>query len=325
MEKIEDVTEEKWTKVNPETRKMIDEFLEQSTTLSDYTLTQYKSGLRIFAYWVFENLENIPFHEIKSRDFLKYQNWLIKLGQSSNAIKFKRSCVSSFNNWVSLLYEDKYPNFRNYITKAIALPASEFRHEKNPPTLEEYNNLCKVLEERGDWLYLAYVRVSFETGGRRNEVRQLLKEVVNYEPKIINIDGAEKRIWTSHKVRGKGRGKNGKPRTLQFGEDSYFALKKWLDQRGEDDCPYIFVTKRKGKYEQVSDSAFNRWSKAIFEPIVGRRIHPHIFRESRATTLVVEQGKDINVVKKLLNHNSVQTSEIYVIRKDSDDADEAFA
>jgi len=58
--------------------------------------------------------------------------------------------------------------------------------------------------------------------------------------------------------------------------------------------------------------------------IVGRRFHPHLIRESRATTLVVEQGRDIKSAQKLLDHKSSTTTEIYVIRKDEDNADEAF-
>ena len=323
IQKIEDVTPEKWDKVNPINRKMVEEYLDQSTTLSDQTLKQYQSGLKIYYYWVFENLENVPFYELKSRDFLRFQNWLIKLGQSSSAIKFKRSCVSTLNNWISLMYEDKYPSFRNYITRGIPMPTNEFKHEKNPPTLEEYYNLCKTLEENEEWQHLAYLKFSFETGARRNEVRQLLKEVVSYEPRIIEVDGIQKKIWASHKIRGKGKGKIGKVRTLQFGEDAFLALKKWIEFRGEDDCPHVFVTRSNEKYIQVSESTFNRWNES-FGKIVGRRCHPHIWREARATSMVVEQGKDINSVKKLLSHNSVQTSEIYVIRNDTDNADDAF-
>ena len=40
--------------------------------------------------------------------------------------------------------------------------------------------------------------------------------------------------------------------------------------------------------------------------------------------MVVEQGKDISSVQKLLGHQSSATSEIYVIREDKDEADDAF-
>jgi integrase len=97
-----------------------------------------------------------------------------------------------------------------------------------------------------------------------------------------------------------------------------------LSVRGNDDCEYVFVSNIKGKIKQLNPATLNKWSKGLFTEILGRRFHPHILREARATSLVVEGGKDIKVVQKLLGHNSPQTSEIYVIRNDEDMSDEAF-
>jgi len=93
---------------------------------------------------------------------------------------------------------------------------------------------------------------------------------------------------------------------------------------GEDNCIHVFVAKSNGEYKQVGEGTFNNWANNYFEKIVGRRFHPHLIRETRATTLVVEQGKDIKAAQKLLDHQSSTTTEIYVIRKDENDADEAF-
>jgi len=49
-----------------------------------------------------------------------------------------------------------------------------------------------------------------------------------------------------------------------------------------------------------------------------------LLRESRATSLVVEQGMDISIAQKLLGHASSTTTQIYVIRNDENDADDAF-
>ena len=125
-------------------------------------------------------------------------------------------------------------------------------------------------------------------------------------------------------IRCKGRGKIGKQRKLQFDQIAMDAIKKWLSVRGDDDCPYVFVGKKKDKYHQISESTFNLWSERYFAPIVGRRFHPHLIRETRATTMVVEQGKDINSAKKLLGHESSETTQIYVIRNDENDSDDAF-
>lgn len=86
----------------------------------------------------------------------------------------------------------------------------------------------------------------------------------------------------------------------------------------------MFITKYRGEIKQVGESTFNNWCHSLFEKVIGRRIHPHLFRESRATNIVVFEGKNIETAQSLLGHNSSETTQIYVIRDDSDDADDAF-
>jgi integrase len=325
MIKIGDVTDSDWQMVNEKNRNMVEEFLEQSTTLSSYTLKQYRSGLRIYFKYISENLENKNFYELKGRDFLRFQNWLVKMEQSSSSIRFKRSCVSTFNNFVELFYgADVYKDFRNYVSKGIPLPASNDKKEKIPLTLDEYKMLCEKLAESGKWQVRAYLIFSFETGARRNEVRQLLKEVLNYEPKTIGNNGEEKKIYSTNKIRCKGRGVSGKQRTLQFGQNAHDAIKTWIDIRGEDNCPYVFVTKSDGEYKKVGESTFNSWGTEYIEPMIGRNFFPHLIRSSRVTTLVKEDGKSIDIAQKLLGHQSSATTSIYLVDKEKDNADNAF-
>jgi integrase len=250
-------------------------------------------------------------------------------------MKFKRSVISSFNQYIMLFYEEEYKTFRNYVTKNIVVPKTGFVHKKEPLTPDEYEKLCKYLEEKEMWRELAYIKFSYSTGCRREEARQLLKEVVNYEPqkKIVKIrdeNGKECEMeaiaYRTHDIRCKGRGEIGKVRKLQYGEDAMDALKKWIEIRGEDDNPYVFVKKSKdgSVCEQLGESAFNYWCHHIFEPVIGRRIHPHLFRESKATNMVVYEKKSIEVAQKLLGHNSSETTKIYVISNEESDAFDAF-
>ena len=162
---------------------------------------------------------------------------------------------------------------------------------------------------------------------------QITKDIVNAEVKIKKIkvkddNGKEKEIevktYRTPEIRCKGAGEIGKPRKLQFDQEAMDAIVKWLEVRGEDTCPYLFISKYNGKIKQVSEGTFEKWGRGIFTDILGRRFHPHCIRESRATSLVVEEGKDIEVARKLLGHNDSATPNIYVIRQDEDDADDAF-
>lgn len=236
-----------------------------------------------------------------------------------------------------MMYEEEYPTFRSFVTKEMKVVKTGYVHPKEPLTPDEYINLCEELEKREEWEKLAYLMFSYSTGCRRAEARQLLKEVVDYAAKekeitVIDEDGNEQKAiskrYLTHTIRCKGASVIGKPRKLKFGQEVMDIFKKWLEVRGDDDNPYMFVIKVKktGAVRQVSESTFNGWCSDLFAAIVGRRVHPHLFRESRATNLVVYEHKSAEVAQKLLGHNDVTTTKNhYIIKNDeSDESDEAF-
>jgi site-specific recombinase XerC len=331
-DRLPDITEEQWGKVNELNRKMVKEFLEESTQLSEKTLIAYSSSLRIYFWWICENCDNISFLEIKSRDFLKYQNFLVRRGMSSSGVRAKRAAVSSFNGYIITYYEDKYQTFKNYITKKIAAPPQSDLHEKKPMNDEEWHLLLKTLEERGEWQKIAYLQFTYSAGCRRAESRQILKDVVNAtlvtkEKTIKNDDGTEEikyaLFYKTSDVRCKGKGKAGEIRPLTFSVEAMQAIQKWLEVRGEDDCPYLFVCNYSGLH-QVAEGTFNGWFKNDFSKIIQRRANPHALREKRATDMVLYEKKDIKAAQALLGHKNSTTTEIYVIRDGSEDMEDAF-
>ena len=334
--RTDEITEEEWLEVNKTNRDMVQDYLDNQSDLSVKTRPAYRSGLRIFFKYVHDYLGDKDFTQIKKKEFQKYLNWLTNRGLSDSAIKFKKSCVSAFCNYVMMMYEDEMPTFRNF-TIGLKVVKTGYVHEKVPLTPDEYVALCEELERREEWQKLAYVVFSYSTGCRRAEARQLLKEVVDYPAKekkikIIDEDGKEveaiSRQYQTHTIRCKGASIQGKQRKLKFGEDAMHWLKKWVEVRGDDDCPYMFVVKKKDGSEtrQVGEGIFNDWCSGLFTQIVGRRVHPHLMRESRATNLVVYEHKSAEVAQKLLGHNDVSTTKNhYIIKSDeNDESDEAF-
>lgn len=317
-EKISEVTEQEWLEVNDFNRSITEEFLEQQH-LSPHTLKQYRSSLRIFFRWVKDNCGNKAITDLKPRDALRYQNFLIGRELSSSAVKFKRSSVSSLCGYIELYYGEDYPLFRNIYNKKIPNPAKSLKHEKKPLSVEEYELLVKTLEEREEWQKLAYVWFTYITGCRRGESAQLLKEVANYDK------APNKNYYVTHSIRAKGKGREGKVRKFQFDDNAMNAIRNWIHYRGEDDCPYLFVKKTKdGKVSPLSPGSFNYWCSNDFAEIVGKRVHPHLFRSSRATNLVVHEKKNIEAAQALLGHNDPNTTKIYVVKDSEDDLDTIF-
>lgn len=302
--------------INPDNANWMKIFFESKQNLSKQSLIQYENALQIFMIWVLDNCNNNAFTDLKKRDFLRYQNFLLNLGLSSSAIKLKRSAVSSLCNLIENYYQDEYPLFRSIVKGVENVPLTRV-YNKEPLTKEEMDILREYLAKNELWQELAYLEVSYSTAGRRAEIRQIYKNVVNNEPN-------SKGFYTTNMVRCKGKGRQGVVRPLYFSQQAMDAIKKWIDVRGEDSCKYLFVSKYGGKIRQISAGAFNDWCINIFSEAVGRRVHPHLLRSSRATHLVVDKGKDINSAKNLLGHLSSNTTEIYVIRDETESLEDCF-
>lgn len=325
MSEIKTVTEKEWELVCDENKEIADSFLDQ-LHLSPHTLKQYKSAVQIFFRWVHDKKSNVPLYKLKPRNGLEYQNFLIKSGLANGSIRFKRSVISSMCGYVENFYDDmdEYKSFRNIFNKKIPNVSNEKAKEKIPLTMDEYNLLCEELEKKELWQQLAFLRFTYSSGCRKGEVHQLLKEVSEYQL-TTDKDGNLKKYYLSNPIRAKGKGIEGKVRKLMFDECAMNAIKKWLEMRGEDDSPYVFVKKTKeGKVSQISTASFNYWCSEIFSPIIGRHMFVHLIRSTRATHLVVHDEKDIKTAQKILGHASSETTEIYVVRDEGDDADDAF-
>lgn len=338
MKKIPKVTDAEWLACNEFNRSIVEEFLANSTELSQKSLDSYRSNLRIWVRWLSQNCANKRQVEVKSRDYLRFQNWLVGLNHSSADISNKRSAISSLNNFLVVFYEDEYPTFRNFISKAIKKPEPSLVNEKCPPTIAEMKMICDTVESskvKDKYMKIAWLKFTWETGCRRAESLQLLKSIIGAQSitKIIKVkddDGnfieKEATYYVTHNIRCKGRGKTGKVRKFKFSDYAMNAIKKWLEVRGDDECEFVFATKLNGEMKQVAAETFNQWCSSLFTKILGRRVHPHCIRESRATSIVVEEGKPAEAAQKLLGHESVATTNAHYIIRDleEDEADELF-
>ena len=144
----DEITDEMWLQVNKFNRDMVEDYLSNQSHLSPKSLIGYTSALRIYFWWVKENLNDKNCTEIKKKEFLRYINWLVNRGMSSSAIKFKKSSVSAFNKFLESYYEDEFPLFKNYVTSEQQVPQTGKVHEKKPLTPEQIKYLCGELEKR---------------------------------------------------------------------------------------------------------------------------------------------------------------------------------
>jgi site-specific recombinase XerD len=322
---LPEVTDEQWRNINPFNREKVEEFLLESTHLTERSLSQYKSALRIFYFWVHTDLRDKNIYEIKKKDFMRFQNMLVRRGMSSSGIKLKRSAVSSMNKYLINFYEDDddFLTFRNYV-EGVPNPVLSKTYEKVVLSKEEIELICKTLEESKQYQELTAFMLLYTSGCRRSELIQVKKDVVAYEQVKDVKTGEYKGYYMTGNVRGKGKGELGEQYPLLFDDKVKDYMKKWIDVRGEDDCEYLFVSNYNGKVSQISPSTVNYWFTEIFSDIVGRRVNPHITRSSRSTH-ILESGMDIKKAQQLLRHKDSSTTEkFYDLRQDKDDLSGVF-
>ena len=325
--KVFGFTDEEYRRlIHEDDRELVDDFLEQQSHLSDQTLKQYRSSLMIFLKWNHDKNRNKELTELKPRDGLRFQNYLLNKGLGTSAIKLRRSTVSSFYGYLEVFWSDEYPDVRNIYSKAVPSVGSVKKKEKEPLTLNEIAKITEALEEREEWQKLAYFWFSIGSGARREEVRQVLKEVADYD-KFVK-DGDEKNYYLTNKIRAKGKGREGKIRRHYITEEAMEYIQKWVRFRDSnydfDDSEHLFVTVNVSgeKVNQISASTFNVWCNEFSEYIDGKKVYPHLLRTTRAT-LLSDEGVDIRAIQKLLGHEDASTTSIYII-SDNDEIDDIF-
>lgn len=319
-------SDEKWDKVNPENKYIMEEFIASKINLSPNSEYQYTQAVKIFFIWVMENAGNKPLYKLRSIDISRYQRWMLDNELNAGTVRFRISVLSSMCKILKNINRDveEWKNFQNIVVDVDRAKGAK-KHEKQPLTMEEMDLLRKHLKEKEEWQKLAYLELSYSTGARIGAIMSLRREIAEAIPNKVN----GKTFYFTHEVREKGEGRAGEVRKLSFSEEAMQSVKKWLEHRkeiyGEDDCEYLFVTKNKvDGVKQLSKNTFNYWCSKHFTEVIGRRVHPHLFRSTRATHLVVEEGKDIASAQALLGHKSSSTTEIYVVKDNTKDIADCF-
>lgn len=215
--------------------------------------------------------------------------------------KFKSSSVhrkvSSLNSYFRFLYVKGFlpDNHRNPVS-GVVLP----KKSKNLPTFFLETDMDECLgkladsDDYNDMRNLLIIEMIYQTGLRRSELTGLNDS---------DIDLSGKKL----KVLGKGN----KERVVPFGDDlaerivSYLGLRDQLIQRHDDS---FFVSRTgirisgQGIY-QIVHNIMSQISKQ-------RKISPHVLRHTFATAML-NHGADLNVIKELLGHESIATTQIY--------------
>lgn len=201
-------------------------------------------------------------------------------------------CISSFFAWAQM---------QEYVRKnpCAGIPPIRGQKEKKKAFTEmEIEKMREGLTRKRD---ICIFELLLSMGCRVTELATI---------ELSSIDG--RRIL----VHGKGQ----KDRYCYLNAKAILSLKNYLEERGADTNPYLFPKKyySPGGKKSSAMSAKEHIDKGTIEKIIrdlgkenGIEAHPHKFRRTCATW-ALKRGMPVEQVSKMLGHESIQTTQIYL-------------
>ena len=299
------------TSNNQEKRPLphIDDFLleVQTRNLSEETLYNYERDLKVFENFL--NEINVPFEAVNKKTILNYKAYLTSrdrktptssMGQKKLASFSINRMLSSIRSYLRFLIDSDYqapiaPNAVKLIKTEIKLPrVGDFDEIKRLIEAPDQLEKNKLIAKRNR----AILETFFSTGAR-------ISELINIKLSDIDKNG---RIF----IKGKGK----KERFVYLTNRAQEYIKKYLEVRGENDSPYLFIPYRgrnvNVKIKKLSPNYLEERIKKYRE-LLGLNIPvtPHGLRRSFAT-LLAENGASVAAIQVLLGHESLDTTTRYV-------------
>jgi integrase/recombinase XerD len=319
--------EEEWKLVNPENKAMMEDFLEEYRQRQKKltTIAQYKNDLRLVFLYVYRKLSNRSILELNKKDFRRFSLYLTdELGVSNARANRLMSAVRSLLTYIE--DDDDYEYDNNIAKKVKGLPKEAVRTNEDDffLTFDQIMKLREELIKRDRLQDAVLLMVFFDSGGRRNEVFQVLKHNL--------LEGNRTNVVI---------GKRGKKFSLVYLNDTKELIKQYLEQRDEDDIDSLWISgKGENKKPITYNSIYDRvvsLSKLLSE-IEGKKIEffPHSLRHSRIECLL--QGQDLRLldengkpkkftleqVQKMVNHSDPKTTQDYAKDHTDEEVDNMF-
>lgn len=301
------VTAKEWEQVNKDNKDLMIEFLEylNSVGRSKETISQYENDLKISFVWLLNNCKNKSFIDIKKRDIIKFQGFLLNnCGMSSARIRRLRSTLSSLSNYIENFLDDEYENFKNIINK-IEAPVIQPVREKTVLTFKECEKVADKLIKKGKIQLACFMMTACYSGLRKQELTRLLvKDFTNN----INMSLGNSFYKTSP-IKVKGKGNRIENKYVWNRVDKYLNL--WLEYRKNNniDCDYLFCRKINNQYLQLLPTSIDSFMRTLTNEF-NVPIYCHNFRHVLVSELE-RAGLPMSVSQFLLGHSSVSITEIY--------------
>ncbi len=288
------------------------DYLPNLAYASKNTIVSYKCAFRLLLQFCAQmsksNSKGITFEMLNYDLLSQFVDWLQNVrGNSRTTVKQRIGALSSFAEYAQNRSLEAGYVFSSSLSK---ISKKSFRRVKSKQRfaftrqeLEIFFSLPDTSNPIG-WRDFVLLVVMYASGARAQEICDLSVRDVSYEN--------EGRALLT--LMGKGT----KPRRVKLTNEASQILKKYIACRKIDNQPerHVFSSQRN---EQMSvacvEEIFEKYEKqakqAHPDKFCAGRYTPHIMRHTTATHLI-EAGVPLPMVKNMLGHASIQSTQIYV-------------
>jgi len=298
--------------VNPENRKLAEQFLkEKGSRSSSLTIRGYESDLNIFMVWNLQNNENKNFTDIRKIEFSNFFSFCVESLQwgSSRSARMK-AALSSFSNFIEKFFDSEFPAFRNIILRAVESMPKELKREKTVLSEEQINGLFNYLDnELKDVQLSCWLALAIGSGARFSELLRFTTDILDLSHLAFN----DLFIEALKPIKTKGRGKSGKMLIKYIIKDIFVErYKKWLAVResilikNNKSHNSIFI---KSNGDPAMGSTIRTWIKKI-EEYLKVPTYPHLFRHYY-TSYLVKAGLPNDLIQEICGWQSEGMIKIY--------------
>lgn len=268
------------------------DYLQLEKNYSKHTVGAYRNDVEEFAAFAKAEYDQNQLNDI---NYSQIRSWIVELvsdGVTNRTINRKLSSLKSYYNFllkigvISLSPLAKHKSLK--VPKRVQIPFSE----------KEVEIVIEELRQAEDFeglRNLLVVELLYGTGMRRAELINLTLSSVDFPQKTLKV-----------------LGKRDKERLIPLLPSISLTLSRYLKERAAIassglDSPLIVTNKGVKVYNTLVYRIINHYFSEASDKL---KTSPHILRHSFATHLL-NQGADLNVVKELLGHASLASTQVY--------------
>ena len=273
---------------------MIDQFLDYlryERNRSELTVKRYEDSLTDFQKYFEEQEEGLNWTSVDADVIRGWMESLMERGNTASTVNTGLSALRSFF---------RFALARKMVNKDPAHMITGPKKRKPLPQFvkeEEINELLDKTEwsdEYKDVRARTIIITLYEAGLRRSELIGLNDSDVDFKAMQLKVTG-----------------KRNKQRIIPFGKELAEQLRQYIDCRDKEvakQSEALFLNK---KGSRISESEVYKTVKENLSKVTTlKKRSPHVLRHSFATAMLNHEA-GLESVKKLLGHESLETTQIY--------------